>query len=686
MPTPRALTQEPLAGVPRRGALARFWGAIPLGVVAALLVARACLTVAPLDRLAAVPGAPGDPPGAIARGGSIFVARGGPVIIGFQSDGEARLAFAGQELRGAGLVVRRIIVAHGAVPIRFAAPAGARLVWSPVGRRGDPEYVPASSLSPDPPATARFDAPGTTPLDGAIAAGLVATLVASLCVLARRRLAAVPRGTWLAMAVVFVAGVAVRWFDLGGAGQTWDEDVNWAAGRNYVTNLVGLDFAERSWRWNFEHPPVMKLLAGIGAQFADGFGPARALSAIWIALGCALLVPIGARLFRPRVGALAGAIGTLLPPMVAHGQIVGHESPSVLWWSLAVLLALGAHDYLPSDDRRAARALRARLAWIGAAVGVAIASRFVNGLVGPLCAAIVVVQAPPRWRRETVIRGAWLMPLAAIATLWALWPRLWAHPVASLVESLHRLDTAHGAEPFLGSLTNHPGPHYFAIYLAATLPLGVALGAALGAIRLIRIRNTAAVIAACWFAIPLGVALSPVRQDGVRYVMPCLLALAVIAAAGFDQLAVWLRVRRAFAAIAAAVVAYLAVTLVGVHPYYLDYFGEQVGGAGAVAARGWFETAWWGEGVDRAVGFVNANAAPGARVDRHCIEPVHLAWFREDLWTAMTDDPRQASWIVSYAPASHGCALPPDARQVFAVTADGAVLAAVYQRPEPASR
>lgn len=683
MRQPRALTQEPLAGVPRRGVAARFWGVIPIAAAAALLVLRACLHTAPLDRLAPAAAEPADPPGATARAGSIFIARGGPVIIGFLSDADARLGFAGQELRGAGLVKRRLIVAHGPAAIRFAAPPGARLVWSPVGRRGDPEYVPASSLSPEPPATARFDAPGTDVLDGVVAAGLLAILVATLCVLARRRLAAVPRGTWLAMAILFAAGVAVRWIDLGGFGQTWDEDVNWAAGRNYVTNLVGLDASARSWQWNFEHPPVMKLLDGIGAQLADGFGPARALSAIWIALGCALLVPIGARLFRPRVGVLAGAIATLLPPMVAHGQIVGHESPTVLWWSLGVLLALGAHDYLSPDDRRAAATLRARLIWIGVAVGVAIASRFVNGLLGLLCAAIVVIQAPPRWRRETVIQGVWRMPLAAIATVYALWPRLWAHPIASLAESFHRLDTVHAAEPFLGAITSRPGPHYFAIYLAATLPLGVALGVAAGAVRMIRSRDRSALICACWLVIPLGVAASPVRQDGVRYVMPCLLALALIAAAGFDQLAAWARLRHAFAAIAAAVIAYLAITLARVHPYYLDYFAEQVGGAGQVAARGWFETAWWGEGLDRAVDYVNAHAARGARVDRDCIAPVHLAWFREDLWTAMTSSPAGATWIVSYAPASHACPLPPDARRVFTVTGDGAVLAAVYQRPAP---
>jgi 4-amino-4-deoxy-L-arabinose transferase-like glycosyltransferase len=647
----------------------------------ALLAVRAWLHTAPLDRLAPVAAEAADPPGSSARAGSIFIARGGPVILGFQSDGDARLTFAGQELRGRGLVRNRIIVMRGPAAIRFAAPVGARLVWSPVGRRGDPEYVPASSLSKEPPERAVFDAPGTARLDGAIALALLATLVATLCVLARRRLAAVSRATWLAMAVVFGAGVALRWFDLGGLGQTWDEDVNWAAGRNYVTNVLALDFTARSWQWNFEHPPVMKLLAGIGAQLADGFGPARALSAVWIALGCALLVPIGARLFRLRVGVLAAAIATLLPPMVAHGQIVGHESPTVLWWSLAILLALGVHDYLSPDDRKAAAMLRARLVWVGVAIGVAIGSRFINGLVGLLCAVIVVVQAPPRWRRETLIWGAIAMPLAAIATVYVLWPRLWAHPLAALAESFQRLDAAHSPEPFLGAVTNRPGPHYFAVYLFATLPLGVLAGAIAGSVRLARQRGRSALIAACWLVFPLGVTLSPVRQDGVRYVMPCLLALALIAATGFDQLAAWARFRHAFTALAAAVVVYLGVTLARIHPYHLDYFGEHVGGAGRVAARGWFETAWWGEGLERAVAHVNAHAAPGARVHRECIEPAHLAWFREDLWTPMTRVTSEATWIVSYAPALRRCVVPPDARNVFTVTVDGAVLAAVYQRP-----
>jgi len=731
MSRPRALTDpgavrvtaEQHAGVPRGPGIRRFWGVIPLAIAAGLIVLRAFLHMAPLDQLARAPADPADPPGTTAYAGSILIARGGPVIIGFVATAPARLTVAGEEIAAAApgpapshATTRRLILRHGPAALRFAAPPGARLVWSPVGRRGPPEYVPASSLSPEPPERAAFEAPGRTPLDGAIGLGLLATLVGALGVLARKRLAAVSRNQWIAMAGVLAAGLAVRLIGLGAglgdglgaAGQTWDEDTNWSAGRNYLTSLLELDFSDAAWSWNYEHPPVMKLLAGIGAHLADGYGPARALSALWISLGCALLVPIGTRLYRFRAGVLAALIATLLPPLVAHGQIVGHESPTILWWSLAILLALGVHDYLPYDER-GLPVLRLRLAWVGALVGVAVASRFVNGLLGLLCALIVVVQAPERWRKPTLAWGAILMPLLAIVTFCVLWPRLWGHPFAALGASLDKLGTLHAPEPFLGEVTARPPHYYFVVYLVATLPAGILAAVLAWGVRAGRERDRAALIMLAWLVVPLIASLSPVRQDGVRYVMPCLPALALMAAAGLDALAVAIdgllgrsdgpagraptspgragasqsmrlaRGRLPFLALSGATAIYLGVTLARTAPYYLDYFGEHVGGAGTVAARGWFEVAWWGEGLDRAVAYVNEHAAPEAVVRRECITPTHLAWFREDLWGPPAKDQRE-EWTVWYAPAQRPCAVPPGAQKVFEVAHDGAVLAAVYRR------
>jgi len=161
-------------------------------------------------------------------------------------------------------------------------------------------------------------------------------------------------------------------------------------------------------------------------------------------------------------------------------------------------------------------------------------------------------------------------------------------------------------------------------------------------------------------------------------VLPCVVVGAVMAAAGIDRIA---RPPRAFAAVSVALCGYLAITLARAAPYYLDYFDEASGGAGELAHRRTFEVAWWGEGLDRAVDYVNAHAAPGAVIYRGCIEPQHLAWFREDLWPRMTPDPARAEWIVTYAPSWFPCPLPVEAHQVYEVVHDGAELARVYRRP-----
>src|SRR5262245_14342147 len=65
---------------------------------------------------------------------------------------------------------------------------------------------------------------------------------------------------------------------------------------------------------------------------------------------------------------------------------------------------------------------------------------------------------------------------------------------------------------------------------------------------------------------------------------------------------------------------------------------------------------------------------------RNCIEPAHLAWFREDLWPPMTNDTASADWIVAYSPQSRKCVVPDGFKRVFTVDVPGATLAEVWQR------
>jgi 4-amino-4-deoxy-L-arabinose transferase-like glycosyltransferase len=670
-----------LSAETRRSLLAGLGGALALVFLIAI---RNAAVPEPLENLRASE----RDDGLTMYAGSWHFPRGGPYILGFESpNGPARLSIDGRViLRGEGEQATRRVYAPGVVSVRFVAPQGARLLWHPPGRRGPLEYVPPTSLSRASPSQAEFSSwAGASPIDGFIALAALLVIGAVITYWARGPIRRADRRTAAWAAIVLVAALAIRLVDLNAAGQTWDEDVNWSAGRNYVTNWLSLDFSQASWRWNYEHPPVMKYLAGVGAQLADGYGPARAISAILGALACALLVPVGARLYARRVGVLAAAIAALTPHLIAHSKVVGHEAPTMLLWTAAIWAALAAHDPRGAVDREPWR-LPLRLALVGLLFGLALSSRFVNGLLAPLLGLLLVLYAPPAARARTVWLGLAIIPAVALLTSLAIWPRLWETPIANLVESWERLRNPHAPEPYLGAITNTPPRHYFAVYLAATAPAGILAGAALWVARAVRRRELGSIALALWIVIPLLVLLSPVRQDGVRYIMPSVMALAMAAAAGYEWAAAGLarrfgaRGRLLGALCAVGLIGYLAVVSARVHPYYLNYYGEHVGGPARVAQARSFEIAWWGEGLHEALAYLNEHADPGARVHKQCVLPSHLAWLRHDLWAAEVRQVDRAEWILVYTPSWRPCPLPDDAELVFEVSVRGAPLARVYRR------
>ena len=611
--------------------------------------------------------------------GSWEFPRGGPYVLGFESEAPAKLFIDSRlAVQGQGLQSRRLVYQAGSYKLRVETEGAFRLLWHPPGRRGPLEYVPAASLSPN-SQLARDPRAGTSIGDGLVALGIVVALLLCIAYLSRKGLAACDRSLLLTTCAMLLGALAIRCIGLDAQGQTWDEDVNWSAGRNYITNLLSLDFSDSSWRWNYQHPPVMKYMAGIGAQFSDGYSVSRGISALLVSLACALLVPIGKRLFSLRVGVLAGAIAALSPHIIAHSKVVGHEAPTMFFWALAIWLSLRAHDESCDPYR-----LHKRFAVLGVVLGLAIFSRYINGLMAPLIGGILLVQAPRAQRKQTLLLGLTIIPAAAILTCLLVWPRMWSHPILHLQESWAKLKKPHGLEPYLGTMTEAPGPSYFFVYLWATAPLGILLLAKAWLARLAILRERSSLILLVWLLVPMIVSFSPVKQDGVRYIMPALLALSMAAAVGVDglvRLSWYLKFRwLKFAWLGAALCVYLVWVCVRIHPFYLDYYGEHVGGPKTVAAGKRFEIAWWGEGMNEALAYLNSHAAPAARVYKRCFEPGHLAWMRGDLWNNEAASPTQAEWILVYQPSVRPCAIPDDATLVFESSAQGAPLARVYRR------
>ncbi|MBI4509204.1 MAG: glycosyltransferase family 39 protein [Deltaproteobacteria bacterium] len=631
-------------------------------LIAGLLALRRGIAVEPLDRLHQ----DGD-----SRTGSWYFPRGGPYILGFEADGPAELLIDGREVAaGSGEVKARVIFPPGPHAVVFRGPAASRLLWHPPGRRGAPEYVPPSSLSPDPPERARFGPDvGASWGDAAIATAILLVVLAVLGVLAWPI-------SWRAAApclAVLALALAVRLVGLSAAGQTWDEDEYWSSGRNYLINLLSLDFRPSSWRWNYEHPPVTKYIAGLGALWQDGYGVARGLFALLGAGTSALVVAIGSRLLGARAGLLAGIFCALTPRLIAHDKVVGHEAPSVFFWTLAVWLGV----------RESSR--KWSVAWVGVALGLAMATRFSNLLLAPLVGVVVFACAKRGERKRAMLRGAVLVPVTAGLTFVLSWPRMWSSPESNLHAAWRVLRRQHLPEQYLGEIIQRPDWHYFPAYLLATAPLGLlACAFLLGGWRAISRREKGWVLVVAWLLAPLGVVFSPVRQDGVRYVLPALVPLALMAGAGLCQAMSAMRPRAGWV-LAAAAGLYMTVTCARIWPFYLDYYGEHVGGPRTVASRRWFEVGWWGEGIAAAIRYVNQHASPSDTVYR-VLQPIHLNWLREDLWGDSRPD--DADWIVendlgkmAHALTGRGTfGVPDDARLVYEVTAQGASLVRVYRR------
>ncbi len=502
-----------------------------------------------------------------------------------------------------------------------------RLFWMPPGRRGVPEYVEPGMLRPAGPKPSAPGHAGPAPRDRWVALGLIALLVGLLGFWTRR-----PLTTWTrtlrrdrdarleaaTLLGLFALALAARLWNLGAAGQTWDEDVYFSAGRNQWLNLLAADFRAGSWQWNLEHPPVTRYLVGLGSLFGEHLNAARALSAV----AGALVVPVsylaGRDLFGDRrVGVVTAAATLALPSLLAHAQVAGHESPSVLLYTLTCYLMIRA---LLSKAATPGLFLAAALCG-----GLLVGCRLVNLTAWFFVAGLGLWIALPRLRKGSPLPPTLLlMPIIAGAIFLLVWPRLWSNPARHLGELLtYWHPDVVQQEYFLGRQIRSCWG-YFPLYVLVTTPTAVLGGLALFAARLSRHRGRAEAVLALWILAPLAaIPLVPFHRDGVRYVLPIMVPLCLAAAAGAVWLAdlltarldTWQPRRWVVAALAAiALAGPTAWVAHEVHPYYLDFYNAPSGGGRAALKQRRFEWSWWGEGLRGSVRYLRRHAPPPAVV------------------------------------------------------------------------
>jgi 4-amino-4-deoxy-L-arabinose transferase-like glycosyltransferase len=574
--------------------------------------------------------------------GWLWVPYQGKFVFGLHFKGRVALSIAGQTLitartrahRSAGhrnplehhrkLVKRQLLVDRGWQPIRldYTTPAGAsthrqtttekkkspsgggvgsiRLLWQPPGRRGDPEYVDPAFLrahkkrpqSTGPAGLPKRDAWIATLLLVAVAACFLFWLRRSLIAWIKRlradRGARLEAGCFLGLTLL---ALAIRAFDLNGAGQTWDEDVYFGAGRNYLQNLLALDFRPQSWVWNFEHPPVGKYLIGFGALWSEGLSAARAVNVVLGALTIGFGYLAG-RCLISRPGALVGgALAALSPHLIGHAKIAAFETPSVFFYTLAVLAFLRAEGYRSSNgssrEKFASRAHeskngeskngrpekqipythRSGLYLIcGLAAGGAIATRWLNFTVLVVLGVFFVLflrnKRNPQSGWVCLHPGVFWVPLLAVLVPFLCWPRLYHQPVARLAETLGHYPAGLVIQEFFLGVRRSPPPYYFPVYFFAVVAPLTLIGWALfwpawiwgvrrpddRRRRALRNENRRrALLLVLWWAIPLlGATVGPMIQDGFRYALPALLPTCLMAGHGVDWLSTSLAAKLRF--------------------------------------------------------------------------------------------------------------------------------------------
>ena len=428
--------------------------------------------------------------------------------------------------------------------------------------------------------------------------------------------------------IICLLALVLRWWGLYGSDVHLDESAYSMVGGKYVSALFRGDFTSPDWNTNVEHPPVAKLLYGLAfktqvipIRVFHWFRAPKYLAGL-IGLGAVFLIGlIGRRLYGPAAGLGAALALATMPQALAHSRIAGLEGPSLFFWTLALYCLLRAVEAGP------------RPGWwlaLGAACGLAFGTRFNNGLVLAAVGFTILAllsadlftrpdQRPAELRFPGWAWPTWIWPLVAAVVFWLTWPYLWHDLAGRLTEVFTFHSTRAAREWFWGRLVQPPW-YYYLVYLALTTPpIALAAGAwFLG--RTARRPGRADAVIFIWLAAPLAMSLLSLKADGLRYVYPVLAGLSLAVGRGGQLAAQWATARfsRAKLAFGPLIIGLIGLgclySSLSVWPYQLDYYNFAAGSAGEIQSGRLLKIAWWGEGLQAAVDWVNDHASRGAKI------------------------------------------------------------------------
>ena len=467
------------------------------------------------------------------------------------------------------------------------------------------------------------------------------------------------RGRAIALMLLLGAGVAL----VDDFGVVYDESAQQSVAAATLLYVFGEDDAllahrDRTYGVAFEVPLLL-------AQLALGLEDSRhellvrhGLTHVFFLLGglcCAVLVR---RLTGSGVlAAVALLLFVLHPRIYAHSFVNTKDVPFLAMFMAALLLI---HRAFAKDSRGAFA-----LCGVGVGLLAGIRSPAVALVVGVCAVRLLDLLGADRTHRRHVLGTSALFAAASLATLYAVWPYLWADPVARLVESLQRM--ARHPEPVVslfkgGFYTGQDVPwDYLPVWIAIATPPVVLLLGAVGVVatagrclteptQLLHntgLRFEAFVLAA--FLLPVvHVALSGTHlYNGWRQMYFLYGPLVVLAALGLRALAaaggrVW---RRAVSGLALSGVGATVLAMALIHPLPLVYFNYLVDRATPGHLRARYDMDYY------EMSFAPALAHLLARLPS---EPLHVHMKNADMnWSMLPAAERTRVFVLSETATRH---------------------------------
>jgi hypothetical protein len=394
----------------------------------------------------------------------------------------------------------------------------------------------------------------------------------------------------LPIALAFVAIAVVRIVSTYHVfASTSDEPAHIACGLEYVAN--------HSYRLETQHPPLARAfvallpyLSGTRPRGHNNFQqegwdlityerhPDDTMTRMrlgvlpFFVLACLVTFFWTRRYFGPTAAAIATALFTMVPTVLAHAALATTDMALTACMGLAFVTLLGW-----AEQPTLPRAGLAGLACALAALSKFTALGFVPAAAVLALAAWIYAARPSTSTILALAKeraaGAALLAVTACGTIWAAYFFSWNHgPAPEFFDGIHvALWHNHNGHPaFLLGRTSITGRwYYFPVALAVKTPLGLLALAAAG----LRLAWTKRARAAAWMplAFALGILLPAMQSNiniGVRHVMPIYIAFCILAALACEQLA------RRSPIIPALLVLWMAASGALHHPDYIPYFNE----------------------------------------------------------------------------------------------------------------